>query len=41
MAPSQHVRAERAAALGWEASPVVLEDWAEAGVNSALERLQK
>jgi hypothetical protein len=39
MAPSQKVRAERAAALGWEASEVVLEEWAEAGVQTALERL--
>lgn len=38
---TQHVRGERAEALGWKPRPVVLEDWAEEGFKSALEKLQK
>jgi nucleoside-diphosphate-sugar epimerase len=41
MGATQHVRAERAAALGWEARTVVVEDYVEEGVKSSLEKLQK
>ena len=37
---SQHVRGERAKELGWEPRPVVLEDWADEGVTSAVATLQ-
>ncbi|KAI0298776.1 hypothetical protein B0F90DRAFT_1730957 [Multifurca ochricompacta] len=37
---SQNARGERAKALGWEPRPVVLEDWAEEGITSALAKLQ-
>jgi hypothetical protein len=37
---SQHIRGERAKALGWEPRPVVLEDWADEGVTSAVAALQ-
>lgn len=38
---SQHVKGERARALGWEprTTPVVIEEWAEEGVKAALEKL--
>jgi hypothetical protein len=38
---SQHVKGERAVALGWEPKrvPVVIEEWAEEGVKAALEKL--
>jgi len=39
---SQHVKGERAQALGWEPKtvPVVLERWAEEGIKVALEKVQ-
>jgi hypothetical protein len=37
---SQHIRGERAKALGWEPRPVVLEDWVEEGITAALATLQ-
>ena len=37
---SQNTCGERAKALGWEPRPVVLEDWAEDGITSALAKLQ-
>ncbi|KAI0249453.1 hypothetical protein BJV78DRAFT_1227496 [Lactifluus subvellereus] len=37
---SQHACGERAKALGWEPRPVVLEDWADDGITSALAKLQ-
>jgi len=36
---SQHVRGERAKALGWEPRPVVLQDWAEEGISASLGKL--
>ncbi|KAH9969496.1 hypothetical protein BC827DRAFT_1262726 [Russula dissimulans] len=36
---SQNVRGERANALGWKPRPVVLEDWVEEGIVSALAKL--
>jgi hypothetical protein len=38
---SQHVKGERALALGWEpkTAPVVIEEWVEEGIKAALERL--
>ena len=36
---SQHVRGQRAKDLGWEPRPVVLEDWADQGVTSAVAAL--
>lgn len=38
---SQNIRGERAKDLGWEPSPVVLEDWADEGITSALAKLQQ
>lgn len=38
---SQHARGARAEALGWAPKPVVLEDWAEAGITAALEKQQQ
>jgi len=37
---SQNIRGERAKDLGWEPRPVVLEDWADDGVESAVATLQ-
>jgi len=37
---SQHVRGERAKDLGWEPRPVVLEDWVDEGITSAVATLQ-
>jgi hypothetical protein len=37
---SQRVRGERAESLGWEPRPVVLEDWADEGITSAVATLQ-
>jgi len=37
---SQNIRGERAKALGWEPRAVVLEDWADEGISSALAKLQ-
>ena len=37
---SQHAYGERAKALGWQPRPVVLEDWADDGITSALAKLQ-
>jgi len=37
---SQHVCGQRAKDLGWEPRPVVLEDWADAGITSALAKMQ-
>jgi hypothetical protein len=37
---SQHVRGERAKELGWDPRPVVLEDWVDEGVTSAVATLQ-
>jgi hypothetical protein len=34
------MRGEHAKALGWEPRPVVLEDWADEGIMSALAMLQ-
>lgn len=38
---SQHVKGERALALGWEPKtvPVVIDEWAEEGIKAALEKL--
>lgn len=36
---SQHLRGARAKNLGWEARPVVFEEWAEEGLASALAKL--
>ncbi|KAN0123311.1 hypothetical protein V8E52_002643 [Russula decolorans] len=38
---SQHVKGERAQALGWEPKrvPIVLEEWADEGIQAALEKL--
>ena len=36
----QHVRGERAKELGWDPRPVVLEDYADEGVTSAVATLQ-
>jgi hypothetical protein len=36
---SQHIRGERVKNLGWEPRPVVLEDWADEGITSALASL--
>lgn len=36
---SQNVRGERAKDLGWEPRPVVLEDWADDGITSAVATL--
>ncbi len=36
---SQHVQGERARALGWEPRPVVLKEWMNEGVKTALEVL--
>jgi hypothetical protein len=37
---SQHVKGERALALGWEPKRVVvMEEWAEEGIKAALEKL--
>ncbi|KAH9997990.1 hypothetical protein BJV77DRAFT_982663 [Russula vinacea] len=41
MGATQHVRAERAVALGWEPRTVVLEDTAEEELKSAWEKAQK
>jgi len=40
-AASQNIRAERAVALGWKPRAVVLEDYAEADIKAAWEKLQK
>ena len=42
IAQSQHVKGERALALGWEprAMPVVLEQWAEEGIKVAVEKVE-
>lgn len=40
MGESQHVRAERAKALGWKPQTVELEDSAEEGIKFAFERLK-
>lgn len=37
---SQNVRGQRAKDLGWEPRPVVLEDWADEGVTSAVATLK-
>ncbi len=37
---SQHVKGERALALGWEPKTVEFEQWAEDGIKVALEKLQ-
>jgi hypothetical protein len=37
---SQNLRSERAKVLGWTPRPVVLEDWADEGITSALAKLQ-
>lgn len=38
---SQHVKGERALALGWQAktAPVVLGEWADEGIKAALDKL--
>jgi len=36
---SQHLRGKRAEDLGWQPRPVVLEDWADEGISSALAKL--
>ena len=36
---SQNIRSERVKDLGWEPRPVVLEDWADEGITSALASL--
>jgi len=38
---SQHVKGERAPALGWEPKtvPVVVGEWAEEGIKAALDKL--
>ena len=36
---SQNIRGERVKDLGWEPRPVVLEDWADEGITSALASL--
>jgi hypothetical protein len=38
---SQHVKGERALALGWEPKtvPVVMDEWTEEGIKAALEKL--
>ena len=36
---SQNLRGERVKDLGWEPRPVVLEDWADEGITSALASL--
>ena len=38
---SQHARGARAEALGWTPKPVVLDEWAEAGITAALEKQQQ
>jgi hypothetical protein len=37
---SMHIRAERGKDLGWEPRPVVLEDWADEGIMTALTTLK-
>lgn len=37
---SQNIRGQRAKDLGWEPRPVVLEDWVDEGVTSAVATLQ-
>ena len=36
---SQHLRGKRAEDLGWQPRPVVLEEWADEGISSALAKL--
>jgi len=37
---SQHVKGERALALGWEPKTVVvMDEWADEGIKAALEKL--
>jgi hypothetical protein len=36
---SQHLRGKRAEELGWQPRPVVLEEWADEGITSALAKL--
>lgn len=38
---SQHVKGERAQALGWEPKrvPIVMDEWADEGIKAALEKL--
>jgi hypothetical protein len=38
---SQHVKGERAHALGWEPKrvPIVMDEWTEEGIRAALEKL--
>lgn len=36
---SQHLRGKRAEDLGWRPRPVVLEEWADEGITSALAKL--
>jgi hypothetical protein len=37
---NQNIHGQRAKDLGWEPRPVVLEDWADEGVTSAVAPLQ-
>lgn len=38
---SQHVKGERAKALGWEPKkvPIVMQEWADEGIKAALDKL--